>query len=110
MKINYSLDLTDTQLQVISGKKRNATRKEVRAWLDQLVFSSLNGFPPLPNAIKRESDPLPSVGVSTTMGQTCTPMDHVFPLRHLPPDKGTPCYCNKRAWGESERQQQKEMR
>jgi hypothetical protein len=107
VKVNYGRDFTDDQLRAIAGGgKRKATRKEVKAWMDNIIEGTLNE--------PRKAE-LGNVGCGTTdngsyhrpaappvlltkVGEVCTPLDHVFPLRCEPPAKGTECYCGQRKW------------
>ena len=105
MKINHQFDLTDDQLQQISGRKRNATRKEVKAWVDSLVQRAFRGpvlttHPVVPADIVGPATSDFSTTSTLDRSKVCTNIDHIFPGRFLAPETGTPCYCGKRQWGE----------
>lgn len=116
MKTNYSLDLTDEQRQVISGKKAPATRKQVKAWLDALVARELGGsvtttqsdVTATPNDERTNFDV--DIDINAAYAQaigapiTFSPLwfcgfDHLYPVDcRCVPKTGTPCYCGKREW------------
>jgi hypothetical protein len=101
LKVNYGRDFTEQELQQISGKKRTATRKEVKAWMDALIAASLAGKRIVEE--RRELLTRPSMNdTSLETGKTCSPLDHIYPARQLAPERGTPCYCGKRSWGTKE--------
>jgi hypothetical protein len=102
MKVNLSLDLTDDQLRAISGKKRNATRVEVRAFVEETIARLSAGeipktadSPPARVTKPAEDGPSHAGGGESP----CGPMDHVYPAG--PPLKGAKCFCGKRSWGSS---------
>jgi len=39
-------------------------------------------------------------GVTRLRGKGCTTLDHIWPGRVGGVEKGTPCYCGARKWGE----------
>lgn len=96
MKVNYGRDFTPEELQQISGRTRLATRKEVKAWLDALIA----------RAVSSQVSLTPTVAMNElhdSMGKTCSNLDHIYPARQFAPERGTPCYCGKRTWGNKER-------
>lgn len=93
MITRVAFNLTDDERRAISGRRRQATRKEVAAFVERLVAAALQRGE-TPAMLPRPADP--SFGRSDTM-PSCTSLDHLYPLGPKTPD--TPCYCGRRKWG-----------
>lgn len=123
MKVNHSFTLDDNQLRAISGKRRLATRVEVRAYIDQIFSEALGGgvvATPVPARSRApRARPVPSNvpsngGLDSVVPQppvpspvaaraipACNSFDHVYPSGpgSWRPNPGTPCQCGRHKWG-----------
>jgi len=95
MKILYHLDLSEDALRAISGRRKPATRKEVREWLDKLVAYGVSAAAAEHQSTRASSRELLNSGPSKF--SSCGPLDHLFPLG--PKSAETLCFCGRRRWG-----------
>lgn len=90
MITRIKFDLSTEELQIISGTRRTATRKQVTEFVERLLAVSLH----------RGDAALPVLGPEApgvdNPALSCTTIDHLF--RPGPKAAEDRCYCGKQAW------------